>query len=389
MPPFGRPIRSLWRLAEDATLLNHGSFGACPLEVLKQQESIRDEMEHQPDVFFREKIVPREGGNALRAAIGKIASFVGTTANEMAFVENASAGIQAVLRSIRFVPDDRILMTNHTYDAMRLMVEARCAETGAVPLIVQIPVPTTTTDILSRFSEVLTPAVRFAIVDHISSPTALIFPLKEIIALLRDNGTRILVDGAHAIGQIPLDIPKLAPDWYTSNMHKWLFAPKGSGFLYASPEVVHATKPTVVSHFIHSGFPDSFDYTGTRDNTAWLATPAALKFFQSLESDAIWGYQRRLIAVCSDLLSSLDILPVGPSQMSAAMRSFILPQKMSATPDDGPALMRQLWTNERIQVATATFDEKLLIRVSAQVYVTEDDMRHLAETLDRAGWPGR
>ena len=389
MPPFGRPIRSLWRLAEDATLLNHGSFGACPLEVLKQQESIRDEMERQPDEFFREKIVPREGGTALRDAVGQIASFVKTDAGNMAFVENASAGIQAVLRSMHFAPGDGILITSHTYNAVRLMVEARCAETGAVPLAVQIPLPTSAADILSCLRKTATPAVKLAIVDHITSPTALIFPLKEIIAMLRANGTRVLVDGAHAIGQIPLDIATLAPDWYVSNMHKWLFAPKGSAFLYAAPERARETPPNVISHFIELGFPRSFDYTGTRDNTAWLATPTALKFFESLGAEAVWAYQRGLISTCGDLLLPLGILPVGPNDMSAAMRSFILPQKRSATPEDGPALMRRLWTDARIQVVAVACDGKLLLRVSAQVYVSEDDLRHLAATLERIGWPGR
>jgi isopenicillin-N epimerase len=386
---FGRPVRSLWGLAEDVTFLNHGSFGACPLEVLKQQDMLRAEMERQPDVFFREKIMPRESGSPLRDAVGEVASFVHANASDVVFVENATAGIQAVLRSMKFAPGDRILITNHTYNAMRLMVETRCAETGATPLVVQIPVPTTWSNILARFRDALTPATKLAIIDHIASPTALIFPLREIIALLRNNGTRILVDGAHAIGQIPLDIGELAPDWYVSNMHKWLFAPKGSAFLYASPAVARETEPNIVSHFIKLGFPHSFDYTGTRDNTAWLATPAALKFFQGQGPEAIRAYQRRLIAHCRDLLSPLGIMPVGPDDMSAAMRSFILPQNKPAAPEDGPALMLRLWNEERIQISAVTFDQMLLIRISAQVYVTEDDMRHFAATLDRVGWPNR
>lgn len=388
-PAFGRPIRALWGLAEDATLLNHGSFGACPLEVLKAQDALRREMEYQPDVFFREKISPRPGETALRDAAHKLAAFVNAAGDNMAFVENASVGIQAVLRSLAFSPGDRILVTNHTYNAMRLMVDARCAETGAAPLVVQIPLPANSQEILSRLRDALSPNVKLAIVDHITSPTALIFPLEEIIALLRRNGTRVLVDGAHAVGQIPLDVPKLGVDWYVSNAHKWLFAPKGSAFLYASPAAARETQPTLISHFVHLGFPWSFDYIGTRDNTAWLATPAALEFFRGLGPDAVWAYQKRLIATCSELMFSIGAEPAGPAPMSAAMRAFILPQRQPAAEDDGPALMRRLWTEERIQIAANTFDGKLVIRISAQVYVTEDDMRHVAATLDRIGWPAR
>ena len=388
-PAFGRPIRKLWGMADDATLLNHGSFGACPLEVLKAQDILRREMEYQPDVFFRDKILPQPGGTALRTAIGHLATFVKATGDNLAFVENASVGIQAVLRSLAFSPGDRILITNHTYNAMRLMVETRCAETGAEPLVVQIPLPVNRDDILSRFREALTPNVKLAIIDHITSPTALIFPLEEIIALLRQNGARVLVDGAHGVGQIPLDVPKLGADWYVSNAHKWLFAPKGSAFLYASPTAARETQPNLISHFVHMGFPWSFDYIGTRDNTAWLATPAALKFFQDLGPDDVRTYQKRLIATGSDLLSAIGAAPVGPATMSAAMRSFILPQTRPAAADEGPALMRRLWTDEHIQIAANTLDGKLVIRISAQVYVTQDDLRHFAATLDRIGWPGR
>ena len=388
-PAFGRAIRALWGLNQDAILLNHGSFGACPLEVLKVQESLRRDMEFQPDVFFREHIMPRAGETPLRAVAAQLASFVNAKPDDIALVENASAGTQAVLRSVKLAPGDRIMVTSHGYNAVRLMVEAKCAESGATPLVVHIPIPTTADDVVTRIQNALTPAVKLAIIDHITSPTALVLPLDRIIPALRKNGTRVFIDGAHAIGQIPIDLAALQPDWYVSNAHKWLFAPKGSAFLYAPPDVAALTQPNVVSHFVEMGFPRSFDYTGTRDNTSWLAIPAALKFFRDLGPEAVWTYERALIAACSTQMEALRANPAGPIGMCAAMRSFILPQHRPAQPDDRITLMQDLWDRERIQVAANVLEEKLLLRVSAQVYVDEDDMLRLASALHRIGWPGR
>jgi isopenicillin-N epimerase len=386
---FGRTIRHLWGLRDDAVFLNHGSFGACPTEVLNVQDRIRREMESQPDIFFRERIMPQETETDLRAVAAALGAFVNATGDNIALTESASAGTQAALRSAKLKPGDRILVTSHGYNAVRLMVEARCAETGASPLIVHIPIPTTADDVTARITAALTPDVKLAIIDHITSPTALILPIEKIIPVLRQNGTRVLIDGAHTIGQIPVDLAALQPDWYVSNAHKWLFAPKGTAFLYAAPDVAPLTQPHIVSHFIAMGFPKSFDYMGTRDNTAWLALPAALKFFQDLGANAVWAYQRRLIAACSDAMNRIGVGGASALDMCASMRTFILPQRRVAQVEDRFTLMQDLWNRDRIQIAVNVLDDKLLLRVSAQIYNDEDDIRRVVTTLDRHGWPGR
>lgn len=386
---FGQAVRSRWQLAENVAFLNHGSFGACPHDVLRTQDDLRRDMETQPDVFFRERILPRDTETPLRTVARELGAFVNAPGNSVALVENASAGTQAVLRSLKLAPGDQILVTSHGYNAVRLMVEAKCAESGAVPLVVPIPIPTTEDDVAARVTAALTPRVKLAILDHITSPTALVLPLERIIPALKANGTRVFIDGAHAIGQIPLNLADLQPDWYVSNAHKWLYAPKGCAFLYASPEPAPLTQPNVVSHFVEMGFPFSFDYTGTRDNTAWLAIPAALKFFGELGANNIWAYERKLIETCSEAMSTLGAMPTGPLEMCAAMRTFVLPQSRPAQPDDRILLMQELWDRDRIQIAANVLDEKLLLRVSAQAYVEPDDIRRLIAALDRNGWPGR
>lgn len=386
---FGHPLRKLWGLAEGATFLNHGSFGACPHEVLAVQDQLRREMESQPDAFFRERIMPRDGETPLRAVAGALGAFVHAKAENIAITESASAGTQAVLRSVKLGPGDQILVTSHGYNAVRLMVEAKCAESGAEPLTVHIPVPTTADDVVNRITAALTPAVKLAIIDHITSPTALVLPLARIIPALRANGTQVFIDGAHTIGQIPLDLTALGADWYVSNAHKWLYAPKGSAFLYAAPDVAAMVQPNVVSHYIGMGFPKSFDFAGTRDNTAWLAIPAALKFFQGLGPDAIWAYERKLVASLSTRMEALGALPVGPLEMCAAMRSFILPTRAPVQPGDHLGMMQKLWSKYRIQIAGGVLDGKLLLRISTQAYVSEDDLERMVEALDATGWPGR
>lgn len=389
MPRFGRSVRHLWELSEGVAFLNHGSFGACPKVVLAEQDRIRKAMESHPDLFFRENIVPTEDRTGLRTAASRLAAFVNVDGNDLAFVENTTAGIQAVLRSIDFAAGDRILITDHTYNAVRLMVEARCAETGARPLVVPIGIPTSREEIIARFRKSLTPSVKLAIVDHITSPTALVFPLEEIIPELRSVDALVLVDGAHAVGHIPLNLAALQPDWYVSNAHKWLFAPKGSAFLYASMRVAARTRPNVISHHIAMGFPRSFDFTGTRDNSAWLAVPAAIEFFVDLDPEAVRDYQHRLLATCSDLLAGIGARGVSNIEMCAAMRSFVLPQGRPATAADAESLVRSLWERNRIRAQSYAFAQSLLLRVSAQVYVDEQDLQRLREALDRDGWPGR
>jgi isopenicillin-N epimerase len=388
-PRYGKALRALWHLAPDGRFLNHGSFGACPREVLAEQERLRREMETQPDLFFRESIVPRDAPTALRKAAAALAGFVHAREEHLAFVENATAGTQAVLRSIDFAPGDEILLTDHGYNAVRLMVEARCAETGARPRVVTLPVPASADGIVEALRAGLAPAVRLAIVDHITSPTALVLPLERIIAELRRFGAKVLVDGAHAVGQVPLDLPALRADWYVSNAHKWLFAPKGSAFLHASPEAAAFTAPLVVSHFVGLGFPRAFDYVATRDYTSWLAVPAALRFFQSLDPGRAHDYLGGLLDYATRLFARLGAAPVGGDELCGAMRSFVLPTRRHATAEDAEELMRGLWQRHRIQAMPVMFGDRLLIRESAQVYVEREDFEALVQALERDGWPGR
>jgi isopenicillin-N epimerase len=386
---FGRSARGLWSLASDATFLNHGSYGACPRVVQAEQDRFRREMEAEPDDFVRRNIVPTGDGTPLRAVAARLGGLVGAPANRVALVENATVAIQSVLQSIDLDRGDEILITSHQYNAVRLQVEARCRETGAVPRIVQIPLPTTADEALGRIREGAEPRVKLAIIDHITSATALVLPIVEIVAALRERGVRVLVDGAHAIGQVPLDLGEIGADWYVTNAHKWLFAPKGSALLHAAAGVVAMTRPCVTSHFIEMGFPKSFDYLGTRDYSGWLAISEAVRFYEQLGPDRLRRYNAGLIAFASRQLLALGAEPVGPIGMCASMRAFMLPQRREALDSDALQLKQTLWDEARIQVNSAVLDGSLIIRVSGQAYVEEEDFARLSANLDHRGWPGR
>ena len=378
-------MRQHWNLAEGAAFLNHGSFGMCPRVVLEEQSRIRARMEAQPDRFFRDEVMPSDK-STLRAAAAALAELVDTSSENLAFVENASVGVQCVLRSMSFAPGDEILITSHTYNAVRLMVDARCLETGAVPRVAQIPVPATAEGIFDAIREAITANTRLAILDHITSPTAIVVPIERLIPELRKLGARIAIDGAHGVGQVPLSMRTLQPDWYVSNAHKWLFAPRGCAFLYASADVAPITQPPVTSHFVDKGFPWSFDWIGTRDYSPWLAIPAAIRFWKSLEPAKVRAHQRMLLEHGSGLLVELGLQPVVPLELCAAMRSFILPRNGSR--DDAAAIMADYWARERIQLMSTALGERLLMRISAHVYVTVDDLDRLASAVPRIGWSG-
>jgi isopenicillin-N epimerase len=388
-PAFGRALRHLWHLAEDGVFLNHGSFGACPIEVLAEQDRIRKRMEAAPDAFFRSGVIPEQPATELRAAAAAVAGFVNAREGQIAFIENATSGVQAALRSVELGPGDEVLLTDHGYNAVRLMTEARCTETGAKVRMARIAVPASEDDVVAKVLESVTTSTRLAILDHITSPTGLLFPLERIIPELRRRNVRVLIDGAHAIGQVPLDLAALQPHWYVSNLHKWLYAPKGTALFYASDEVAGATRPNVISHFTAMGFPAAFDFMGTRDNSGWLAAPAAVAFFERFDGAAMGAHRKALLEKTTELLGSLGAQPVGPLDMCVAMRSFILPQRREASADDARDLMRDLWETERVQCHANAFNGLLLTRVSAAMYVDDADVVQWRRALDQRGWPAR
>jgi isopenicillin-N epimerase len=389
MSKFGKHLRPLWHLEADGTFLNHGSFGACPKTVLAAQSAWRETMERQPDQFFRRTVSPLNPDNALRQGARRLAAFMGTTGDKVAFVANPTEAVNTVLKAFPLKADDEILVLDCVYNAVRLSVEEKCRATGARMVMAMLPIPMTSNDVVGRIVDAATPRTRLAIIDHIASAPALVFPVAEITRALQARGVKVMVDGAHALGQLDLNLDGIGADWFTATAHKWFYAPKGSAFLHARNPGDLQLRPLSVSHYYNDPFPLCFDYVGTRDVTAFLTLSPAQDFIEQYGAAEIRTWLTSLSRAGIEPLSRIGATPIAPDSMFAAMRAYHLPQRRPVVPDDAQQLINGFWDKHRIQVAASAYQDKLLLRLSAQVYVDLEDFGHLTDVLDREGWPGR
>jgi isopenicillin-N epimerase len=376
MMRFGRSMRRRFILEPGTAFLNHGSFGATPRAVLAAADRWRSRMEANPDRFMRQ-VLP----SALRAAAARLARFVHAREQDLAFVENATAGMNAVLRSLEFRRGDEILATTLTYNAVRQAIREVCRRTGAklVEAAIVLPVHDEAA-LLAPLERKLGKRTRLVVLDHIASPTGLIFPVRRIAGLARARGAKVLVDGAHAPGQLALDVPALGVDWYAGNCHKWLFAPKGCGFLWARRSAQGEIHPPVISHGYGAGYTAEFDWTGTRDFSSWLATSDALDFFRRMNPSSVRAHNHRLAVDAAERLAAAWGTPLdGPPGLHGSLIAVRLPQTLQHR--DARQLVARLLARDRAVVAINPIDGALWARISAQVYNVPGDYDRLRDAI--------
>ena len=378
-------LASLWCLDPSVTYLNHGSFGACPRAVLDVQAALRLEMEQEP-VDFLVKALPAR----LNTARCSLAAFLGAAPEDLVFVPNATAGVNAVLRSLAFEPGDELLLTNHTYAACRKTVDFVTARTGARVVVANLPFPCRhEEEIVAAVLQCASPRTRLALLDHVTSPTALVLPIAPLVSKLQALGIDTLVDGAHAPGMVPLALSELGAAYYTGNAHKWLCAPKGAAFLHARRDRQAALHPTVISHGYSAGFHAEFDWTGTFDPTPWLCIPASVQYMGGLLPGGwpqIMAANRALaLKARALLLESLMIAAPCPESMIGSMAAIPLPAAAAGSPAaelDSQGLHD--WFRER-GVETWLYPHPVpLLRVSAQLYNDFGQFEKLARLLGQA-----
>ena len=378
MSGFGQSLRRAFRLEPGVDFLNHGSFGAPPLAVLAAAERWRSQMEANPDGFLREVLPP-----ALRAAAAEVARFLHGEPTDLVFVENATSAINVVLRSVGFKPGEEVLINSQSYRAVRQAVRFACDRSGAKSVEPRVPVPVgDAAQLVAAFAAALSPRTRLVIVDHISSPTGVIWPVAEIIALARSRGAQVLVDGAHAPGQLELDVPALGADWYAGNCHKWLFAPRGCGFLWSRRAAQAELHPLSISHAYGAGFTAEFDWTGTRDFSAWLSAGAGIRFLEELGIAAARRYCHALVIAAAEKMAHAWGEPLaGPAAMHGSMMAIRLPPRWqrAATRENAAQLQSLLLREHRIVVAIMAIEGALWARISAQVYNDAADYQRLLE----------
>jgi isopenicillin-N epimerase len=375
----------LWCLDPAVTYLNHGSFGACPSAVLEVQASLRREMEREPVDFLVANLPAR-----LDAARDALSAFLGAEPQDVVFVPNATAGVNAVLRSLSFGSEDELLLTNHTYAACRKTVDFVAQRCGARVVVANLPFPCRDAeDMVAAVLQRVSPRTRLALLDHVTSPTALILPLERLVSELRTRGVDTLVDGAHAPGMVPIGLSNLGAAYYTGNAHKWLCAPKGAAFLHVRRDRQAGLHPNVISHGLAAGFHAEFDWTGTFDPTPWLCIPHAIKFIGGLLPGGwpqVMAANRALTLQARALLLKTcpGDLPC-PESMIGSMASIPLPIPEAGSPGDGlDHRGLHAWFRER-GVETWLYAQPVpLLRISAQLYNHLDQFRHLASLLEEA-----
>ncbi|MDZ7994966.1 MAG: aminotransferase class V-fold PLP-dependent enzyme [Nostoc sp. EfeVER01] len=380
-------IRDLWSLDSAVTFLNHGSFGACPKQVLEFQQRLRSHLEHEPLRFFG-----REWEPLLDDARSKLAAFVGADVQDLVFVPNATTGVNSVLRSLTFSPEDEILTTNHEYNACRNALDFIASRTGARVVVAKIPFPIDSPQqVIAAVIERVSPKTRLALLDHVTSQTGLIFPMQELAKELQQRGVDTLIDGAHAPGMISLDLREIDATYYTGNCHKWLCAPKGAAFLYVRRDKQSEIRPLTISHGTNSPridksrFQLEFDWTGTDDPTAYMCVPEAIAFMGSLLPGG-WKELRQqnhqLVLQGRQLLcEALEVQPPCPEEMIGSMA--VVPMPTILENRDFMSVHDELFDKFGIQVQVMPWQEKprLLVRISAQIYNTLEQYEYLAKVL--------
>jgi isopenicillin-N epimerase len=384
-----------WTLDPAVTFLNHGSFGATPRAVLAAQDAWRAWMEREPVAFFARDLEP-----ALDDARTALGGFLGADPDDLAFVTNATTGINIVARSLRLDPGDEVVLLDHAYPAARNTLQAVADAAGARLVTAPVAVPGATPDAaLGAVLAAVGPRTRLVMVDHVTSPTALVLPVAEIVAVLHDRGIETLVDGAHAPGMVEVDLGVIGATYTVGNCHKWMCAPKGSAFLHVRRDRQERVRPIVTSHGATSTRTDrsrfrlEHDWTGTLDPTPWLSVPAAIDFGERLVPGgwpALRGRGNRLALAARDLLAdALGEPSVTPDEMVGAMVSIPLPPTTETRPEstyDDPVHAALLGAG--IQVAISPWPPRpdgrpwrRLVRVSCAPYVGLDDIEALAAAL--------
>jgi isopenicillin-N epimerase len=376
-------LRAEFLLDPSVVYLNHGGYGACSRPVFEVYQHWQLELERQPSLFFSKRAV-----NLLKESRCRLAEYLGTSSNNLVFVTNATTGANYVAQSLTLQPGDEVLTTDHEYGAMDRLWDVVCRRSDAHYICAHIPLPITSVEeVVERIWSAVTPRTRVIFMSHITSSTALIFPVEEICRRAREEDILTVIDGAHAPGQIPINLDALGADFYAGNCHKWMCAPKGSAFLFARPERQPLVKPLVVSWEWEdeSDFVRFNQWQGTRDIAAFLAVPSAIEFMEGHD----WASVRACChARASDLRCRIcdwyDIEPIAPDspRWFSQMFSVLLPTA------DPVQLQAKLYETHRVQVSIGNWREYLEVRISVQGYNTPADLdtlfTALSEHLPRA-----
>jgi isopenicillin-N epimerase len=362
------------------TFFNHGSFGACPRSVFETYQGWQRKLEEQPVEFLGRRI-----NDLLAEARARLATYLGTQANSLVYVPNATYGVNIVARSLELGPGDEVLATNHEYGAADRAWRFTCQRRGVRYINQPLALPADDAEALvEQLWAGVTGRTRVIFLSHITSPTALILPVAEICRRARERGIVTVIDGAHAPGQIDLALDKLGADFYTGNCHKWLCNQRASGFLYSRPEVRDLLQPLVVSwgwepnEVREDAFQWMFEWMGTHNPAAYLTVPTAIEWQAEHNWPAVRAACHELLLEASHRIAALSDLPqISPdtTEWWSQMRTIPLP------PCNLTALKDRLWDEYQVEIPMVGWNGGHYIRVSIQCYNSPNDVDRLVEGL--------
>jgi len=415
--PKASAAASHWRFDPSIVFLNHGSFGGVPAVVSEHQRMIQLLLQREPVRFFVELMEPM-----LDRARAAVAALAGCSADDMAFVLNATMGVNAIVRSLRFEPGDELLTSTHEYNACNNVLDWAAERWGAKVVRAEPPFPVRSSDeMYEAITAAVTPRTRLLLVSHITSPTGIILPVERLVAEMNRRGVDTLVDGAHAPGMVPLNLDTLNAPFYTGNLHKWCCAPSGAAFVHVRRDRQHQVRPAVISHGANAARTDrsrfrlEFDYIGTADPSAWLSVPSALSFVPSIlgpsgrpsesPEDLRAGWERvmrrnhELVLKGRDILCrGLGVEPPAPDDMLGSLATVpLVPASASGAPRDptGPEhpsparttryhdeLQERLIVRHAVQVPIVAFPaDRRQVRISAHLHNSEEQYEYLLTAL--------
>ncbi len=386
--PYAR-YRDDWSLDPRVSYLNHGSFGPPPREVLAARQEWLEKLAANPMQFY-----VRQLGGHLRHARERLGQLVGTSAENLVFVENASTGMNVVVDSVRLQPDDEVLTTDHDYGAVIRTWQRTCHAAAARLVVQPVPVPLQSAEqVVAAIMAGVTPRTRLLVFSHVTSPTAIVFPTEEICRAARARGLLVCIDGPHAVAMRTIDLDLLDCDFYTASCHKWLSAPFGSGFLYVHPRRQADLRPNVLSwgrplSDDQASWRDEFNWVGTRDPSAYLAVPDAIRFLEDVGWEEFRGRTHYLAQLARQRVTALTGLqPLVPDSVDwyGSMIALPLPETATGQPTSvwtqPDALQTALWSEWGIEAPVVTWNNRRMIRVSCHLYTTTTEIDRFVMAL--------
>jgi isopenicillin-N epimerase len=385
-------VRRHWPLDPAVTFLNHGSFGSCPTQVMAIADALRARIEREPVRFLVADLEAK-----LDETRAVIAELLGAQADDLTFVPNATFGVNSVLSSLALAPGDELLTFDHAYNACRNVLEYAAARAGAKVVVAHVPFPTPgPSAIVEAVLAKVTPRTKLAMIDHVTSQTALVLPVARLVAELEARGVDTLVDAAHAPGMVPMALDRTGAAYTTGNFHKWICAPRGAAFLHVRRDRQDKVRPLVISHGANSPRTDrsryliEFDWMGTVDPTPWLCVPDAIRFLEGLMPGGLPALMERnhemALTARRRICDALGIAPPCPDDLIGSMASLPMPAyDLPEVPGPFDPLQEALFTRFGIEIPVFPFANLKILRVSTPAYIGPAEIERLVEALAALG----